>query len=94
MKKKLLKVLIIFIILYLFISAIYVLIHIDFGNPPEIVGMGFSSSRNRMRILMGLPKTVSTYEGVPPIYLIQVIVKVCVGIILSVFLFKKKENIN
>lgn len=92
MKKKLLKLLTMLIIIYIFISAIYVLRHIDFGTPPEIVGMGFSESRNTMRMFMGLPKTYTTYEGVPPIYLIQVIIKIFIGVILSIVLFKNKEK--
>ena len=90
MKKKLLKLMTTLLIIYLFVSAIYVLLHIDFGTPPEIAGMGFGESRNTLRIVMGLPKTLNTYQGVSPIYLIQVIVKVCMGIIFSVFLYKKK----
>ena len=94
MKDKLLKLLIIVVILYLFISAIYVLLHIDFGTPPETVGMGFSESRNTLRIFMGLPKTLTTYECVPPTYLIQVIVKVAIGSILLILLYKNKERKN
>lgn len=94
MKKKLLKLLAILIILYLFISAIYVLIYVDFETPPYIVGPGFSESKNILRIFMGLPPTFTTYEGVPPIYLIQVIVKITTGTILSIVLFKNKEHKN
>lgn len=94
MKKKLFKLFTMLIVIYLFISAIYVLIHINFGTPPEIVGMGFSESRNILRNFMGLPKTLTTYEGVPPIYLIQVIVKVSIGIILLNLLYKDKERKN
>jgi hypothetical protein len=82
--KKFLKIIILFMIIYLFISAIYILLHINFGNKPEIVGMGFSKSNNILRVFMGLPKTYSTYEGVSPIYLISVAIR----IILAVILFK------
>jgi hypothetical protein len=69
-------------IIYLFISAIYILLHIDFGTAPEIVGMGFSESNNILRVFMGLPRTYSTYEGVAPIYLISVAIRIILAVIL------------
>lgn len=91
MKKKILNTSILFLIIYLFISAIYVLFHINFGTEPEVVGMGFSESSNFLRIFMGLPKTYTTYQGVQPIYLIQVIIKIILCIFLIKYLFKNKK---
>lgn len=79
--KQILKIIIVVIIIYLFVSAIYILLHIDFGNAPEIVGMGFSESNNKLRVFMGLPKTYSTYKGVAPIYLISVVIRIILAII-------------
>lgn len=94
MKSKILKFIVYLILIYLFISAIYVLLHIDFGTPSLIQGDGFSERNNMIRIFMGLPKTFTTYEGVPPIFLIQVLVKLVFGIILLIFVNKKIKNNN
>lgn len=94
MKKKLLRLLAILMIIYLFVSAIYIFIHINFDDSPQTVGMGFSESTNILRIFMGLPKTFTTYEGVSPIYLIQVVVRILLGVILSIVLYKNKEQKN
>ena len=80
--KKILKIIILLIIIYLFISSLYILVHIDFGTPPGIVGMGFSESDNMVRIFMGLPKTYTTYQGVSPTYLISVAIRLILAIVL------------
>ena len=69
--------------------------HFYFGERPEIVGMGFSESTNKLRLFMGLPKTYSTYQGVSPNFLLNVIIRVIVGVILCIYLYKsiKKTNI-
>ena len=82
--KKMLKIIILFMIIYLFISAIYILLHIDYARAPEIVGMGFSESNNILRVFMGLPKTYSTYEGVAPKYLIFVAIRIILAVILLI----------
>ena len=92
--KNILKIVIIFLIIYLFISALYILVHINFGNEPEIVGMGFSESNNKIRIFMGLPKTYSTYQGIKPIYLVSVLIRIIFAVILFIVnkkFFVKKE---
>ena len=38
MKKNFLKVIMIAIIVYLIISAIYIFLYVDFGQPPRVVG--------------------------------------------------------
>lgn len=83
--KKIKHILIVLIIIYLFVSSIYILSHIDFYNPPETVGMGFSSSNNLIRIFMGLSATVSTYQGVSPWFLIEVIIKIIIAIVLIIY---------
>ncbi len=88
MRNKIFKLLIILIILYLFISSIYILIYIDFDFKPQITGMGFSENKNIVRIIMGLPKMYSTYEGVSPIYIIEAIFKTFIGIMLCRYLYK------
>lgn len=92
--KNILKIVIIFLIMYLFISSLYILVHIDFGNAPKTVGMGFSESNNKLRIFMGLPKTYSTYKGVEPIYLISVFIRIILAIILFIInnKFSKKDK--
>ena len=102
--KKVLKFVIIILVIYLFISSLYIFIHIDFDNGPKIdgasideirtVGPGFSESKNRTRIFMGLPETNSTYEGVPPIYLFSVAIRLIIGSILCIFLHKKNKKTN
>ena len=82
--KNILKGFIILIIIYLFISSLYILVHIDFEKAPQTVGMGFSESNNIVRILMGLPKTYSTYQGVSPMYLISVVIRLIVAIVLII----------
>lgn len=89
--KKLMKYLVVILIVYLIISAIYVLFHIDFFEKSEIVGMGFSESNNILRLFMGLPKTFTTYQNVSPVFLIEVIVKIILAIFLIIFLKKKSK---
>lgn len=91
--KNILKILIIPIIIYLFISSLYILFHIDFGNAPEVVGMGFSESNNKVRLFMGLPETRSTYRGVPPIYLLSVVIRLSVAA-LAIIIVSKKSKIK
>lgn len=88
--KKVINLLIVIVIIYLIISAVYVLFHINFDEEPEFVGMGFSESKNMLRLFMGLPETFTTYEGVSPIFLIEVIVKVVLAVFLIRFLKKGK----
>lgn len=89
--KKTMKCLVVILIVYLVISAIYVLFHIDFFEKPEVVGMGFSEANNTLRLFMGLPKTFTTYEGVSPVFLIEVIAKLILVIFLIRFLKKKSK---
>ncbi len=92
--KNILKIVIILLIIYLFISSFYILVHIDFENAPETVGMGFSESNNKLRFFLGLPPTHSTYGGVEPIYLIFVVVRILLAVILFIVnkkFFIKKE---
>lgn len=84
------KIIIIIFILYLVISSLYIAFYIDFDEVPEIAGMGFSSSNNNLRIFMGIPPTRSTYEGVPPIFLVEVAIKVILSIFLIIYLIKHK----
>lgn len=69
-------------ITYLIISSFYILLHINFCNEPEIVGMGYSETTNVIRMLMGLPKTYSTYTGVSPLFLIEIFIKLVITIVL------------
>ncbi|MDO4271877.1 MAG: hypothetical protein Q4C83_02785 [Candidatus Saccharibacteria bacterium] len=93
--KTILKIAILLAIAYLAISSIYVYSHINFGKAPEIVGMGYSTSKNQIRAFMGLPATTNTYEGVPPTYLKQVFVKIIIAVallILFAILSKKPKT--
>jgi len=87
--KKVKKILIYVLIAYLIISALYILFHINFFEEPQVVGMGFSESKNILRLFMGLPKTFTTYEGVSPVFLIEVIIKISIAIFLIKYLKKK-----
>lgn len=82
--RNILKMFIILIIIYLFISSLYILVHINFEEAPQTVGMGFSELNNMVRLFMGLPKTYSTYQGVSPIYLISVAIRLIVAIVLII----------
>lgn len=88
--KKSKKYLIFILVVYLIISALYVLFHIDFFEQPELVGMGFSTTNNILRLFMGLPKTYTTYGGVSPIFLIEVVAKIILAIVLIRHLKKNK----
>lgn len=92
--KRILKIIIPILIIYLLISAIYIAINVNFGTEPTTVGMGFSSSANLLRTFMGLPRTNSTYEGVSPIYLIQSVIKIIIAIALLIFYSKINEKIK
>ena len=82
------KILLLILIVYLFISSTYILFHINFGTEPKVTGMGFSNFNNLIRVFMGIPKTYTTYEGVSPWFLIEVILKVIIAILL-IKVFKK-----
>ena len=86
--KKVKEIILWIMMIYLIVSALYVLFHINFFEEPEINGMGFSESNNVLRLFMGLTKTYSTYEGVGPIFLIEVIIK----IVLAIFILRYLKN--
>lgn len=88
------KIVIIVIVIYLIISALYVLFHIDFfeSSETEIVGMGFSESNNICRLFMGLPRTVTTNESVSPLFLLEVVIKIIIAIGLIIYLRKNNEE--
>lgn len=92
--KKILKIIIPLIVVYLFISAIYIAVHINFGTEPIVAGMGFSNSTNLLRTFLGLPKTCTTYEGVSPIYLIKVVIEIIIEIVLLIFYSKINEKLK
>ncbi len=91
MKKKLINLLVLVIICYLFTSSIYILINIDFNGPSGAVGMGFDENNNIVRSIMGLPKTFNTYNGISPIYLLEVIIKILIAFFLIKYLFKREK---
>ncbi len=86
------RIIICILISYLIISSLYILFHINFFEEPEITGMGFSESNNILRLFMGIPKTYSTYEGVSPLFLIEVIIKLIIAIVLVKHIKVKKEK--
>ena len=90
--KRILKIIIPILVIYLLISAIYIAVHVNFGTEPTIVGMGFNSGTNLLRTFMGLPRTYCTYEGVSPIYLIQSAIKIITAIALLIFYSKINEK--
>lgn len=94
MKKFIKNFLIILILIYLIISSLYILSHVNFNEPPMVVGMGFSSKTNIIRNFFGLPSTYSTYNGVSPHYLWHVLFRVLLIIIFSKILLKNNKNNN
>lgn len=90
--KKIKKLVIIAIVIYLIISAIYVLFHINFLEKSENVGMGYSETNNMLRLFMGIPKTLTTDKGVSPIFLIEVIVKFIISIALIIYIKNNNNN--
>lgn len=88
------KVFVPIVILYLIVSSIYCSIHIDFRGRPQITSPGYSRETNLIRSFMGLPSTATTYEGVPPIYLLQVVIKMVIALILLLWYPKLNEKIK
>ena len=88
--KKIGKILLRLLVVYLIISAFYIMFHIDFGEPPEIVGMGFSPAYNRMRIFMGLPPTGTTYNGVSPTYFIHAAIRLILAVVIQLTINRGK----
>lgn len=86
------KVFVPIVILYLIVSSIYCSIHIDFRGRPQITSPGYSRETNLIRNFMGLPSTMTTYEGVPPIYLLQVVIKMVIALILLLWYPKLNEK--
>ena len=88
------KILMIVIVIYLIISALYILFHIEFfeSSEAEIVGMGFSESNNILRLFMGLPKTFTTDESVSPLFLLEVVIKIIIAVVLIIYLRKNNEE--
>ncbi len=91
MKNTILRVLVIFFSIYLLFSALYIFMHINFGERPDVVGMGFNPSQNVIRILLGVPPTYTTYDGVSPFHLIRVVLRAIIAVVLIVLSFKKKK---
>lgn len=92
MKKKIIKLVVLLLAIYLFISAIYVFNHINFEEPPRFTSPGFSNETNIIRGIMGLPPTYHTYEGVEPIFMLQVIIKLVLCVVCIIYLFKKEKS--
>lgn len=90
------KIVIIVIVIYLIISALYVLFHIDFfeSSAAEIGGMGFSESNNILRLFMGLPRTFTTNKSVSPLFLLEVVIKIIIAIGLIIYLRKNNKEKN
>lgn len=78
---KLLKLIIPIIIVYLFISCIYIIAHISFHQytEKEILSNMFSvydnDDENLIRVIMGLPATSSNFKTVGPKYFWEVLIK-------------------
>ena len=90
--KKMVRVFLWVLMIYLFISGIYVLHYIDYSPAPLIVGPGYSESKNIIRVIMGIPKTFTTYEGVSPWFMIEVVLKMVATLVLLLFLLKNKKE--
>ena len=81
--KKLIK----FIIIYLITSAMYIGVCITFETPKYYEGSEVSAFYNIFRIIMGVPKVDYGYKGgISPKFLIEIIIKLILAVILSVYL--------
>lgn len=92
--KKTKKILIISIIIYLIISSLYIFLHIDFDTSSKstLVLPGFKATTNILRLFMGLPCTFSTNQGISPVFLLEVVIKIIIAIILVVYLIKNNKQ--
>ena len=79
--------LIIFVIIYLIMSSMYIGVCVNFEKHRYFEGYTETSPLlNTFRLIMGVPKVVKGYEGVAPKYLLEVLIKVIIAIILSIYL--------
>lgn len=77
---------------YFYISATYIFFHIEWKEPPTLSSPGFNSTRNAIRVTMGLPITLNTYSKVDRIYLLSVIIRAAAGSILHAGLVYNIQN--
>lgn len=95
--KKSTRKLIISVIIYLIISSMYIGVRIDFKEPIYYENYTETSIfHNLIRLIMGIPAVVNGYEGVSPKYLSEIVIKIIIAIILSIYLiinnFKYKNK--
>lgn len=99
MKKGTRKIFII-VIVYLVISSMYIGVCIDSKDPIIYENLIYESYEveNVIRFIMGLPEIYAGYKGVPPSYIIQIIIKVVIALILIIYLFfddiRYKKNLK
>ena len=82
------RILIKILIVYLVVSSVVILFNIDWqqfssesAHHPEISSPGFNSGQNSINVIFGLPPSAWTpAKGVPPTYLIQVVIKLALAL--------------
>lgn len=97
--KKSTRKLIIFVIIYLIISSMYIVVHIDFKQPIYYENYTETSIfYNAVRIIMGIPPVVKGYEGVSPKFFAEIVIKILIAISLLLYItidyYKNKNNIT
>ena len=92
--KKIFKVIILILIIYLFISSVYICIHIGSSSENIMYAQGYDEFDNVIRVFMGIPKTYTTNTDVSPIYLIEVIFKIVLTIPLIIYLVRNRNKSN
>ena len=84
--KKIIK----FVIIYLIISSMYIGVRISFEEPVFYENLVFEETNiihNVIRIIMGIPPVSKGYgEYVSPKYIIEIITKIVIATILSIYL--------
>lgn len=94
--KKSTKKLIIFVIIYLIISSMYIGVHIDFKQQIYYENCTETSIfHNAVRIIMGIPPVVKGYEGISPNFFAEIVIKIIIAIGLLIYLiidYHKNKN--
>ena len=85
--KKWMKKLIIYVIIYLIVSSMYIGVHINFNKPIYYENQEkVPNFYNIFRFVMGIPPVDRGYEGVSPRFWLQIIRKITLAIILVIIL--------
>lgn len=94
--KKNTRKLIIFVIIYLIVSSMYIGVHIDFKQPIYYENYTETSIfHNAVRVIMGIPPAAKGYEGISPKFFTEIVIKIIIAIGLLIYLiidYYKNKN--